>query len=102
MKSAKMGDCVSYRNIEWLYLYGNVCTENYVKAKYFFEKTIEIDPDDDYSLYYMGMIYEYGCGVKMDISKARDYYKRATELGNEEAQSDIAKIEMKLKIVHGF
>lgn len=94
-KAAKYGESAAFVNLGCLFYYGNGCKQDDYKARCYFEKAIEKDQDDDYSLFYLGEIYKNGYGVPIDINKAKDFYKRSAELGNEDAQKAYADMELK-------
>lgn len=53
------------------------------------EKT---EPNNSNLLVRIGSMYRYGNGCNVDIDKATEYYKRAAELGNEQAQKGLDEI----------
>lgn len=93
-KAAEHGNYKAFANIGWLFYYGNGCAEDNDKARYYFEKAIEHNKDDSFSLYYLGEIYRNGYGVPIDLDKAKDFYKRSAELGNDYAQKEYANFEI--------
>lgn len=84
----------AYVNLGWMYYFGNGCKENDQKAFECFSRAISIREDDDYALYYLGIMYLNGYGVTKDVMKGNSYLKRSAELGNEDAKREFAKLEM--------
>ena len=71
-----------------MYRYGEGSEINYKKAYEWFKKAV--DNNDAYSNYMLGDIYENGMGdIKQDNKKAQSYYKKAAELGYEDAKNKI-------------
>ena len=79
-EAAEKYNCsASYTNLGWMYRYGNGVATNYAKAKYYFEKALELDTKEDYALYHLGLIYKYGLGVPNNQTKAKEYLQKSVE-----------------------
>lgn len=48
----------------------------------------------------VGQCYELGKGVTLNLLKARDWYKRAIDNGSEQAKTDLARVEIKIKEIY--
>lgn len=93
-KSMSYGYGRAYDNIGWLYYNGYGCKKDDIKAKAYFEKGLQLDKDDDYALYYLGLMYRYGYGVEADLARAYKYLIKSADLGNEHAKKEVADIKM--------
>ncbi|MGN0231761.1 MAG: hypothetical protein ACI4A8_06080 [Muribaculaceae bacterium] len=92
--SAKFGMSEAFSNLGWLFYWGKGCKIDYEKARFYFEKAIERNEDDEFSLFHLGLIYKNGNGVPVDIIKAKKFLKRSAELGREDAQKVYAEMEL--------
>ncbi len=93
-KSMSYGYGKAYDNIGWLYYNGNGCKQDDIKAKAYFEKGLQLDKDDDYALYCLGLMYRYGYGVEANLARAYKYLIKSADLGNEDAKKEVADIKM--------
>jgi TPR repeat protein len=62
------------------YKSGYGVTLDYAKAKFYYEKAVELG--NSYGFNDLGFIYRHGFGVTVDCAKAKFYYEKAAELGN--------------------
>ena len=94
--SAKMGCGLAYDNLGWLFWTGHGCEKDIKRAQFYFTRALDCNPEDAWALYYLGRIHElYSIGMENeDRIKAIQYFKRSAELGNEDAQLEVARIEM--------
>jgi TPR repeat protein len=51
-------------------------------ARACYQQSIHLDPENRFSLYSLGWIYEHGEGVEKDLNKARVYYKKPARKGH--------------------
>ena len=93
-KATEYGSVGAYCNLGWMYYWGRGCKENNDKAYQYFMKAYAINPDDDFILFYLGLMHVYGYGVKKDVMQGKAYLKRAAELGNEDARKEYSKLQM--------
>lgn len=93
-KAAQGGMAGAYDNLGWMAYYGNGCKQNYQRAYDYFKKALEIDSDDDYALFYMGLFCLYGNVLPKDYMQAKSYFKRSANLGNEDARKEYSKLQM--------
>lgn len=93
-KATEYGSNGAYGNLGWMFYWGNGCKENNDKAYQYFMKAHAINPDDEFTLYYLGLMHVYGYGVKKDVMQGKAYLKRAAELGNEDARKEYSKLQM--------
>ena len=93
-KATEYGSVGAYGNLGWMYYWGNGCKENNDKAYQYFMKAYTINPDNDFVLFYLGLMHVYGYGVKKDVMQGKAYLKRAAELGNEDARKEYSKLQM--------
>jgi len=94
-KAAKEGSADAYDNLGWMAYNGKGYTVNYEKAYEFFSKALEINKNDGYAQYYLGLMYLYGQVFNQDTNMARYYLKEAADHGNEDAIKEYAKLQMK-------
>lgn len=89
-KGAEKDNAGCLDNLGYLYYNGYGTKKDSQKALYYFEKVLEIDPDDEYALHLMGKIYfELG-----NIDNAKIFYHKAADLGNESAQEELSRLEL--------
>lgn len=74
-----------------MYLHGVGVDQNYHKAKDLFLRADALDEGN--SQFELAHIYEYGKGVKKDIDKALEYYKKAEKHGDADATYKINLLE---------
>jgi TPR repeat protein len=75
-----------------LYLYGKkTLQKDYKKAMAYFKEAIP----DEWAYYYLGEMHEKGLNVNLDIDKALEYYRKAAEQGNDNAQKKIKELTNK-------
>lgn len=89
--SAEQGDSVAQNNLAVCYIYGNGVNKNTELALYWFNKAAE--NGNPLAMLSLGILYEDGDGVEPDILKAKYWYERAAEYENEEAESNLKRIE---------
>lgn len=95
-KSSKYNKQEALDNLGWMTYNGNGCKIDYAKAYGYFKKALEINSEDSYAMYYLGLFYLYGDVVKQDKYEARNLFKRAADLGNEDAAKEYSKLQMSL------
>lgn len=98
-KSSQYNYYLAYDNLGWMYFNGKGVEENDRKAKFYFEKALSINSDDDFALYNLALMYENGYGVAKDMQKALKLLKKSAELGNNDAKSEVARIQMDKKFI---
>ena len=95
-KSSQYNKQEALDNLGWMTYNGNGCKIDYAKAYGYFKKALEINSEDEYAMYYLGLFYLYGDVVKQDKYEARSLFKRAADLGNEDAAKEYSKLQMSL------
>lgn len=95
-KSADLGLANAYDKLGLMFWYGLGCEGDGWKAKYYFEQALKLDDKDDFAMFYLGLIYERPTeyALPVDKEKAKEYYRRAAELGNEDAQRNYGNMEL--------
>ena len=79
-----MNDFYSQYYLGKCYEFGNMCEIDYKKAKYWYMCSYKNECDE--ALVSLGDLYMDGKGFKESVNKAKKYYKKAYELGADEAQ----------------
>lgn len=95
-KSSQYNKREALDNLGWMTYNGNGCKIDYAKAYGYFKKALEINSEDSYAMYYLGLFYLYGDVVKQDKYEARRLFKRAADLGDEDAAKEYSKLQMSL------
>lgn len=93
-KATQHGERRGYDNIGWLFYNGYGCDMDDVKARRYFAKALEINSNDDYALFYLGLFYRYGYGVDVDLARAYKYLTKSADLGNNDAKKEVADMKM--------
>ena len=89
-KGANKGDAKCWDNMGLLYHEGWGTKADIRKALKYFKKALDVNPEDPFALRHIGEIYlEY-----MNVEKAQKYYQMAADLGDEEAQEALSRIEL--------
>lgn len=90
-KGAEKNNINCLLSLGLMYFYGQGVQENRIKAENYFKQTLKINNINDEANYYMGLIYlhEYN-----NIFEAKKYLKVAADNGNEDAQAELARLEM--------
>ena len=91
-KRARTGDADSYYLLARLYLRDSICNvrakrdseydKNCEIAFNFNYKVLELNPKHSLALHLIGASYQWGWGVKKDLTRAILFYEQAAELGN--------------------
>lgn len=76
-----------------LYEEGIGFSQNYIFARYWFEKSAEQNNED--ALFYLGSYYMHGSGIEKNKEKGLLLYKKASELGSSRATNNLALQEEK-------
>lgn len=87
-KSAKQDHPAAIHNIGHAFFHG-IAYKNGKKIqdyKLAFENFMKVAEESDETMYYLGTCYQYGLGTNKDWNKARYWYKKAAEQGNDEAK----------------
>lgn len=92
-KSSEYKFARAFAGLGLMTYYGDCGIIDMNKSYRYIEKALKIDPKDDLALYQMGLFYLDGEVVKKDKLKARDYFKQAADLGNEDAKAEYSKIQ---------
>ena len=96
MKAAEMGDDDAQSDLGRAFLYGvqqiNV-QQDYNQAVSWLKKAAE--QNNANGLFYLGVCYKFGAGVEADESKAFPYIYQAAQLGNADAQCEVADAYMR-------
>ncbi len=74
-EAIKLGDTRGNYLLGRLYLFGEHYRKNEAKALEYFM----LNEDNPNTCYYLGRMYENGLGIKVDLEKAKQYYKIASE-----------------------
>lgn len=90
-KGAEKGNIYCINNLGWMYFYGNGVHPDKNRALSYFRKALEIDEYNDYANYHIGLIM---LQIYHNIEAAKKYLKVAADNGNEDAQAELAKLEM--------
>ena len=93
-KAAEYDDYGAHRNLGQLFFNGLGGPVNYAKAKEHFLKAYDKKPNDVMTLFYLGLMHLHGYEFPVDRAKAKDFIKRAADLGLEEAQKTYAEMDM--------
>jgi len=81
---AQLGDVNAQCNLGYLYAQGDLVTQDYVQAVYWWEKAATKGNSD--AQYNLGTAYEAGTGVEHDRFQAAKWWRRAAEKGHAMAQ----------------
>jgi serine/threonine protein kinase len=88
--AAKSNHPLAQARLGSLYLDGQGCTQDEGKALELFKKSAE--QENDLGLAYLGYMYAYDRGgVGYDLEKAKFYYQRSADLGNEWAKTQLGQ-----------
>ena len=97
MAAAEQGQPYAAYSVAQIYANGESVDKDEVQAQSYysqalagFQKLEADDQADDNLFYKMGRMFSLGLGTSIDISKAIDYFKRASDLGNKNAQRTMA------------
>lgn len=93
-KATEYNEQDAYDNLGWLYFNGLGCPEDNEKARFFWQKSLDVNKDNPYALYYMGLIYKYGYGVDINLGQAYNYLTRSADLGYDDAKKEVADLKM--------
>ena len=93
-KATEYNEGQAYDNLGWLYFNGNGCPKDDEKARSYWQKALEINNEDDYALYYLGILYKYGYGVDIALGKAYKFLTKSADLGNDDAKKEVADLKM--------
>jgi TPR repeat protein len=74
-------------NLGWLYANGQGVTQDYVKAREWYEKGAE--KDNANAMVNLGLLYDNGEGVTQDYAKAREWYEKGAEKDNATAMVNL-------------
>jgi tetratricopeptide (TPR) repeat protein len=92
-KAIESGDKYSMVIIGSIYYYGkNEIAINHVEAFKWYAKAAE-EGDSD-GMWRLGMCYENGMGVNMDWDMAREWYEKASKLGNKKAKNALDNLDL--------
>jgi len=81
--------------VGFTYYYGNESIKkDYAQSLHWFQ--LAAQKNDKFSLYHLGLQYEFGYGVEKDVHAAYDYYSKALRYGYEQAKEKINQIEKEL------
>ena len=80
---ADKGDTNAQFTVGFMYLQGEGCEQNFVKAKAMFEAAAEQDDAD--AQYNLGLMFD----QSGDVTKAKKWYKRATDKDHEKARNNL-------------
>ena len=89
-RGADHGDVPSMRNLGISYFNGYGVTQDYAKAREWYEKAA--DKGDASAMGNLGLIYAHGQGVTQDYTKAREWYEKAADKGDAEAKANLEKL----------
>jgi hypothetical protein len=76
--------------------YYNLALSQYKLEKFnmsFENFSISSDMEDSSAANYLGIAYEFGQGVKVDINQAKKYYKKAYEMGDDNGRVNLDRLE---------
>ena len=92
LQAAEQGDGTAQYNLSLHYEQGKGVEKNLQKALYWLYKAVE--NNEDLALRRLGDHYRDGLYpyISKDINKAKEYWKKAAELGNEDARKRLEKI----------
>jgi TPR repeat protein len=74
-------------NLGWLYENGQGVTQDYTKAREWYQKAAEAGNTD--AMINLGVMYGTGRGVTRDYGKARQWYQKAIEAGSTDAMNNL-------------
>jgi hypothetical protein len=78
-RGADHGDAISMRNLGFSYAEGYGVTQDYAKAREWYEKAA--DKGNAGAMASLGLLYAEGYGVARDYAKAREWYEKAADKG---------------------
>ena len=81
---AAQGHAMAQFNLGWLYYTGEVVSQDYTKARQWWEKAAA--QGDAKAQFSLGVLYDNGLGVPQDYATARGWYEKAAAQGNARAQ----------------
>jgi TPR repeat protein len=84
---ADHGDAHSMAWLGLFYAMGNLVTQDYAKAREWYEKAA--DKGEPMAMDGLGMLYHYGQGVAQDYVKAREWYEKAADKGDTTAMDGL-------------
>jgi TPR repeat protein len=90
---AKHGDGYSMNNLGFSYQWGIGVTQDYAKAREWFEKAAA--KDIKHAMINLGQLYENGYGVPQDYAKAREWYEKAAAKGNASAKIGLERLSIR-------
>lgn len=93
-KSSNYKFAPAFRNLGIMFYNGMGCRANLNKAYRYFNKALKLDHKDKVVLYFMGLFHLNGEVVKQDKLKARDFFKQAADLGDEDAMEEYSKLQL--------
>ena len=79
-------------NLGYNYYHGGFDKIDYDKAKFYYEKSSELDEENFLAYNNLGVAYLEGLAVEKDIKKATALFEKASELGNLEANINLGDI----------
>lgn len=68
--------------------------KHYEEAAQIYLTLLELEPNNSTALCNLGYIYEHGLETPIDLEKAREYYSKAIENGNEQALHNLLALEL--------
>lgn len=88
MKAAKSGYARAQSSLAFQYQ----LKENYQEALYWYQKAAS--QDDINAFLELGIMYKYGQGTEKDLNKAKEWFQKAADMGNEEAERELLEIDL--------
>ena len=90
---ADHGDATSMGHLGWLYYTGFGVTQDYIKAREWYEKAL--DKGYVQAMTNLGVLYASGHGVAQDYAKAREWYEKAADKGDTSATEALEQLSIK-------
>lgn len=79
-KAANLDDYNATSNLGDRYRMGEFVDQDFLMAKYWYEKTLEIYEEDPWTLFHLGEMYHFGWGVDENKNTAKTYFETLSSL----------------------
>src|SRR5262249_26602002 len=89
---ADKGDALAMNNLGALYANGLGVTQDYAKAREWFQKAA--DKGDESAMSNLASLYAEGFGVAQDYAKAREWLEKAADKGDESAKAKLEQLSI--------
>ncbi len=79
-KASELNDYNASSNLGDRYRLGDFVEQDFLKAKFYYEQTLEINDEDPWTLFHLGQMYAHGWGVEKDETKSAEFFERILNL----------------------